>query len=130
MNKKEDYSQIKYYISEMKKLDENEALFLRYAGKVYYASIDCENVDDRHFQKICKSLKKLKLGNAMKTFMEVFVCKMMMERIKPIDGELRIGHIFSEDTLNAIEDEKMKESLSLDAFYESKNILVTRGQRL
>lgn len=53
----------------------------------------------------------------------------MMDRIKPIDGELRIGHIFSEDTLNAIEDEKMKESLSLDAFYESKNILVTRGQR-
>lgn len=127
--KKADYRQIKNYIWEMKLIGENAPLFWRYVGKVFDSATNVNMIKDREFNKICKALNRLKLSNDMKIFMRMFICDMTVKRIPSIDGELRIGHIFSQKALDMAIDDEMRKELSPSLFYKQKNILVTRGRR-
>ena len=101
----------------------------RYVGKVLDSATNVNMINDREFNKICKVLNRLKLSNDMKIFMRMFICDMTVKRIPSIDGELRIGHLFSEKALDMIKDEEMKKELLPNPFYKQKNILVARGRR-
>lgn len=126
LNNTEDYSRILFYFKELNKLNENDNLFNRYLGKIYYSSINVDIINDKQLKNIFKKFQKLKnrVSEQMKIVIDTIVCKIQYERIPKLKNELKIGHIFSEDTLNYCKNKDIYNDLLPDNFFLSKNILI------
>lgn len=126
LNNTEDYSRILFYFKELNKLNENDNLFNRYLGKIYYSSINVNIINDKQLKNIFKKFQKLKnrVSEQMKIVIDTIVCKIQYERIPKLKNELKIGHIFSEDTLNCCKNKDIHDDLLPDNFFLSKNILI------
>lgn len=126
LNKTEDYSRILFYFKELNKLNENDNLFNRYLGKIYYSSININIINNKQIKNIFKKFKKLKnkVSDQMKIVIDTIICKIQYERIPKLEKEFQIGHTFSKDTLNYCKNKDIYNELLPDDFFLSKNILI------